>query len=117
MRAGAVTLASLVVLAGQSGCDAGCSNETVSSQGSPSGAYKAVVFSRNCGATTGFNTQLSILKASEAPNSSGNALILDATIPLVIRWSSETRVSVEGANGAKHFKQERSVSGIEVSYE
>jgi hypothetical protein len=32
---------------------------------SPSGKYKAVIYQFDCGATTGFSTQISILKANE----------------------------------------------------
>ena len=118
MKAFAIVLTAFAMSIGLSGCDAGCVNEPTFAQASPSGVYRAVVFNRNCGATTGFNTQVSIIKSSDVSlNAGGNALILDGTIPLSIRWSSDARVSITGASGAKIFKQERSVAGVEVAYE
>ena len=101
-----------------SGCDVGCANEEISAQASPSGNYQVVVFNRNCGATTRANTQVSIVKAgSPVSNEAGNALILDGTVPLSVRWLSETKVSIKGAGGAKGFKREPSAAGVEVAYE
>ena len=69
-----------------SGCDL-CGNEVARTVLSPSGKMKAVVFNRNCGATTGFNTQVSILPVSSAlPDDGGNTLILDGTVPLKVEW-------------------------------
>jgi hypothetical protein len=69
----AALLALSVVL---SGCDL-CENEISQSVISPSGKMKAVVFSRNCGATTGANTQVSIIPASGMLlDDGGNTLIL-----------------------------------------
>ena len=56
----------------------GCHNEIFSEVISPNGKYKAVVFERNCGATTGYSTQVSILPASrELQNKKGNVFIQD----------------------------------------
>ena len=45
---------------------------------SPDNTYKAVVFQRDCGATTGFSTRVSILRSSkELPNKPGNVFAMD----------------------------------------
>lgn len=63
-------------LAGCLGTD--CVNEVRAELASPNGGFKAVVFSRNCGATTGANMQVSVLKAIEKlPDEGGNVLIVD----------------------------------------
>lgn len=50
-----------------------CGNQLLSEIPSPDQAYKIAVFQRDCGATTGFTTQVSLLKAEEIlPNESGN---------------------------------------------
>jgi hypothetical protein len=53
-----------------------CGNQILSESLSPDRTYRVVVFQRDCGATTGFSTQVSILKAMETlPNESGNLFI------------------------------------------
>jgi hypothetical protein len=42
----------------------GCENELAQAVDSPDGTLKAVIFQRDCGATTGYNRQVAILKAS-----------------------------------------------------
>jgi hypothetical protein len=109
-------LVAIAMLAGVTGCDFGCGNEVVSSTSSPSHAVSAVVFNRNCGATTGFNTQVSIVRAGTAPSGAGNTLILDGTVPLKFLWVSESKLRITGLGSAKVFKQEQSVAGVSVAY-
>jgi hypothetical protein len=50
-----------------------CGNEVYSQVLSPDGKHKAIVFQRDCGATIGFSTQISIVGSSdEFKNESGN---------------------------------------------
>ncbi|MDR7270316.1 hypothetical protein J2X20_002974 [Pelomonas saccharophila] len=99
------------------GCSDPCENNTVAKVASPSGRFSAVVFSRNCGATTGFNTQLSIVPADDAPGEeTGSAFIADGTVPLKLEWISDTELAVSGTQGSKNFKQERHVRGVLISY-
>jgi hypothetical protein len=104
-------LVAIATLAAVAGCDFGCGDEVVSTTSSPSHAISAVVFNRNCGATTGFNTQVSIV-----PSGAGNTLILDGTVPLKFLWVSESKLLITGLGSAKVFKQERSVAGVSVVY-
>ena len=115
----AVTAVGMLVLAALPGCDLiSCSNEIASSLVSPDGDHTAIVFNRNCGATTGFNTQLSVVASHAAlPDDGGNVLIADDTIELKVSWISASELSIRGLNGAKIFKQEKQVGGVAVSYE
>ena len=54
----------LLTAALMAGCGSTCDNEISQSISSPSGAMKTVVFHRECGATVGFNTQVSILPSN-----------------------------------------------------
>jgi hypothetical protein len=55
-----------------------CGNEVLEEALSPSREYKAVIFRRSCGATTGFSTHVSVLpQTSSIDNSSGNVLRTD----------------------------------------
>jgi hypothetical protein len=50
-----------------------CGNETLAEFLSLDGAQKMVLFERSCGATTGFSTHVSLLRAdAKLPNESGN---------------------------------------------
>ncbi len=53
-----------------------CGNDIVDEVDSPDGEYKVVVFERNCGATTGFSTHISILYNSEELSNSPGIFFL-----------------------------------------
>jgi hypothetical protein len=96
------------------GCGFSCENGQIQSVVSPSGTKKIIVFERSCGATTGFNTQVSIIKASkELPGGTGNVLIMSDQVPLKIRWVSDAEVMISGVSGSV-FKQESEVGFWEM---
>ncbi|MNJ98766.1 hypothetical protein D3C87_165350 [compost metagenome] len=108
----------LVMVSQISGCLPGCENEIRAVVISPSGKTKAVVFGRDCGATTGFNTQISIIAVREdLPDEGGNAFIAQGKIPLQIQWESEAELNVSGLGAADRFKQEQIVRGVRLIYE
>jgi hypothetical protein len=99
------------------GCGAMCENEISQTVVSPSGNMKAVVFHRGCGATVGFNTQVSLLPASaRLPNDGGNVLIVDGSVPLKVEWKSDAAVLITGQLNTRMFKQQSSVAGVQVAY-
>ena len=56
-----------------------CGNEILAEYPSPDGELKAVVFERDCGTTTDFSTQVSVMKREAAlENSKGNVFIEDS---------------------------------------
>lgn len=59
-----------------------CGNEELSRVPSPSGVRDAVLFSRNCGATTGFNTQLQIVPAGQEPGDESPLFALDGKVDI-----------------------------------
>ncbi|MFO1461031.1 MAG: hypothetical protein U1G08_16705 [Verrucomicrobiota bacterium] len=83
---------------------------------SPDGRRKIVLFSRNCGATTGFNTQASIIEAKQKlPDDGGNAFIVDKGAARV-SWKEVGGVLVVFVRGVRVFKKEQTVSGISIEY-
>jgi hypothetical protein len=74
------------------------------------------VFTRDCGATTGFSTQLSVVSSGQLPEGSGNALVLDGSVPLKLSWPSSNSLSVSGLGQAKVFHETAQVNGVGVSY-
>lgn len=72
---------------------------------------------RNCGATTGFNTQVSLLSAAaQLPNRGGNMLSLDDETPLQVEWENDAEIRVTGLSGARIFRREESVVGVRIIY-
>ncbi|WGM37498.1 hypothetical protein [Caulobacter sp. NIBR1757] len=54
-----------------------CENTEISRVSSPDGRHDAVLFERSCGATTGFSSQVSIVRHAAKVDGSGNVVVLD----------------------------------------
>src|SRR5271163_1002928 len=63
----------LTLLLGLIGCASLCPDKIVAKRSSPDGHYVAVVFYRDCGATTPFTTEISIVRSDQDAVSGGNA--------------------------------------------
>ena len=99
------------------GCDSLCANKEVQRITSPSGAWTAVAFTRDCGATTGTSSQVSILTSGASlPDEPGNVLVLEASVPIRLSWSASEELVVAGSRHVKRFKEEARVSGVQVVY-
>ncbi len=97
-----------------------CENDVLDDIPSPSGLSSAVVFSRNCGATTGYNIQVSILPKGTTPNGKGNALVIDH-VPVyspIYRpiWQNDRKVVLSIPTGARVFLKSTVVNATEVSF-
>ena len=99
-----------------SGCEP-CANEIIFESVSPDGGSKIIVFSRNCGATTGPNTQATILKKNQSlPNDGGNIFILDQG-EATVEWKTNTELVVTADASSRFFKKESAVNGITIVYQ
>lgn len=66
-----------------------CGNEILQTELSPSGDYKAISFLRDCGATTDFSPQVSLLqKDAGLKNTAGNIFIGNHSTKIKIKWVS-----------------------------
>jgi hypothetical protein len=111
------TFAILIAAVWIAGCAPICENEVSAAVRSPSGKMKAVVFKRGCGATVGFNTQVSVLSAEAAlPNAEGNVLAIDGAVPLDVHWESDDSLQIAGTLSSRTFKQEHVVAGVRITY-
>ena len=124
--AGCLVALSGLVVAGFVGCDRFfddlCGNTVLKSLGSPDRKLKAVVFQRDCGATTGFSIQISVLNAGDPlPNEEGNVFIADSGHgaapegpgggPAVdILWERPRKLLIEHYSGARRFKTVKQLS-------
>lgn len=99
------------------GCDGvKCSNDVRQDLVSPDGSKRMIRFCRDGGATTGFNTQLTVLGNSEVlADKAGNAFIADQGEPKV-SWKPDGGILVIFDHGTRFFKKELRVRGIPIEY-
>ncbi|RYD47311.1 MAG: hypothetical protein EOP83_28230, partial [Verrucomicrobiaceae bacterium] len=96
----------LAVVSALPGCmNPECENEIIENLASPDGAHKVVIFSRNCGATTGPNFQASILSIGDSlSDEAGNAFISDHG-GAKVAWLDPKTLSVSVGVSARTFKR------------
>ena len=84
---------------------------------SPDSAFDLVIFSRDCGATTGANTQAALIPNGDSlPDDAASFLSIGATADLAPRWSTPTSITLTIPPGAQIYRQDESVAGIAVIY-
>ena len=100
-----------------------CGNEIFKEVSSPDFEFKAVIFQRDCGATTGFSTQVSVIPITETlPNEGGNVLIIDghpSDTQLEISWLSNSELKISKNINGTEYKAEKNIGlsrKITVSY-
>jgi hypothetical protein len=94
-----------------------CHNTIQKEVDSPDSTQKIVIFTRNCGATTAYSTQISILdKAEELPNSFGNAFASEFSDPVHATWIDSKHVEVAYGSGGRIAFKNTDVSGVAIKY-
>ena len=122
---------SCALLAAFAGCfdfGDGCANDQLADRTSPDGRWHAVVFQRDCGATTGFSTQVGVLAAGDSlRNEGGNAFTADddhGAAPagpgggpaVSIRWLAPDTLEVRFHPRSRIFTREARVGAVEIRY-
>jgi hypothetical protein len=108
------------------GCAADpCGTEILAEAASQDAQIKAVLFLRNCGATTGYVTAVSLVSPDESlgddrqffrPARLGNVFRAEQAGDVVIRWQSPRELLISYSLDAKVHLQERSRGAISISY-
>ena len=97
-----------------------CANTVYQVIESPDKTYKAVLFERNCGATTGFSTQVSVVPIDfSLPEEEGNVFIVDGhpdNSGLKLNWRSGTQLTINNAD-PQAFKAEERMDSVTIEYE
>ena len=96
-----------------------CDNEVATNKlTSPDGQRNAFVFTRNCGATTGINAQVSVLPVSEElPNQGGNVFICDAQPKQVqVEWAGRDLLQIRYPQTARIFLKLDSLGRTKIQY-
>ena len=118
----------VVGLIALNGCSDGCINSTISRADAPDGLQSAVMFERDCGATTGFSTQASIVKQGGEPSGGGNIFRADDDHGAAVagdwggpwaemRWLARDHLLIRYAAKSRLFRQGEKVSGVRISYQ
>ena len=87
-----------------------CINKVHATSFSPRGAkFKAVIFQRDCGATTSYSTQVSILETNKKlENKSGNIMSLNSSpnqTNIKVTWINERELSIKKQYKFNAYKQ------------
>jgi hypothetical protein len=108
------------------GCSPICRNDEVVRVQAPDGLHVAIMFQRDCGATTAFSTQISVVPARGQISGSGNAFVADGGHAAVrdgaspwaeMRWLDKDHLLIRFAAGARIFEQAGEVSGVRIRYQ
>jgi hypothetical protein len=109
-----------------------CSNSSVAIYPSPNAAMSVVVFERDCGATTDFSTQASLLPLTKGQagvkDGGGNLLIIDGNHgaapqgpgggPEVrVAWIADDQLVVSYDKAVRVFRAETNLSGVRIRHE
>ena len=94
-----------------------CGDDVVKEIPSPSGEWKAVIFERSCGATTGFFTEASVLKSGKklSDGSAGNIAVPERAWDL--RWQSDRQLIVQYSRYDPPKRLTTKIGDVQVSYE
>jgi hypothetical protein len=126
----------IILLLTFSACVDPCANDVLNELRSPDGRLKVVVFQRDCGATTGFSTQVSIIPSTQElltsptrfrSTPSGNVFVADTNHgaapsgrgggPIVkVEWLAPTRLKISYDHRARVFSSATSLDGVNVNY-
>lgn len=109
----------MLMLVGVTGCDSIlCGNKILREINSSDRMRKAVVFERDCGATDGGSTQVSILDVDDKlPSSKGNAFIVKYYPDVKVHWQSDRRLVIQYPKSYRVFAHEVTVKDVSIRYE
>ena len=99
-----------------SACGDMCGHTTLNTATSPNGKLKAVSYLYDCGATTGFSTQVSILKSDQSVQTSGNIFIAKGKHHYGLRWKSDNQLLIGGTSDLETFKKELYFNDVTIFY-
>ncbi|MDP3674939.1 MAG: hypothetical protein Q8R44_07570 [Novosphingobium sp.] len=115
----------LLALFGLAACSDMCANTEHQTVRSPDGDNAAIVFDRDCGATTGFNTQVSVVVVDQKAADKGNVFIADGGARTAswggpwakASWVGHNQLLVRYDDTARIFTQNESVGDSQISFE
>lgn len=121
-----IILALAALLAGCSGT--ACTNTVVARLRAPSDPFTAVLYQRDCGATTGFSTQVGILNDGDTLTGGGDVFRADDNHGAArhgdwggpwaeMQWTGPRDLLIRYAKGARVFRQKHDVQGVKITFQ
>ena len=110
-------------------CTVPCSTNVYREVPSPGGRFRAVVFERDCGATTGFNRQVAIVPANvSAPDSATTIFVVDKpdtvtsapdSVVLAVNpsWLNDDHLIIAHDGRARVLRQVSQLGSVKISYQ
>ena len=95
----------------------GCCQNTIKEQAtSPDGKYTAILFIRDCGATTAYSPQVQLVRGGTvtAVNGLGNVFIGDKDDRVKIVWNSTTNLTIYATPDCRISSHQETFSGITI---
>ena len=110
---------------GLAACSDVCRNTPHQIVDSTDGTSRVVLFDRDCGATTGFTTQVSLVDLDEQASGKGNVFVADKGTNAAawggpwadVRWIGPKHLLVRFDATARVFVQNKTVNGVRVSFQ
>jgi hypothetical protein len=104
-----------------------CKNVILQDAASPDGRRHAIVFQRDCGATTDFSTQVSVLTKDRTASDGGNVFVVDSdhgnapATPgggpnVIVQWLDTRTLEVHYDSRGRIFSQESRHDDTDVRY-
>ena len=98
-----------------------CGNDLFYKSLSPDGRYQAVVFQRDCGATTSFTTHVALLDVDDSftDHTKGNIFMMDGhpdDTQVLAQWNSSQELTISYQEGYKIFLQKDRFQDITIHY-
>jgi len=91
-----------------------CGNKIIEVKTQPNNEFDFVHFKRDCGATTGYSYQLSILDhGSELPNKGGNVFISEQDFD--VEWKDDRTILLSIVSG-EIYKKKKMYRGVKIEY-
>jgi hypothetical protein len=125
---GTTTVLGSLIIAGWLLIPDPCENVLLGEYASPDHARELVVFQRDCGATTGFSTQASLVRTGAGlANEAGNVFVSDTNHgaaqsgpgggpQLDVSWESPSLVRLSYHPATRVFKSLANLDGISIRY-
>ena len=94
----------------------GCGNTEESRTRSPNGVFDAVVFVRDCGATTAYSAQVALVRAeTRVADAPANVFIDAHKVSIEVRWRGNDTLEVRHPHAAPLLAATQ-VSGVAITY-
>lgn len=106
-----------------------CGNHLITETVSPNQAMKAVIFERDCGATTRFSTHVAILDTSASLKDAGQSLFVADTNrgnapagpgggpEIRLRWLSDSSLEIQHHRLARVIREDSKFKSVKVTYD